>query len=119
MNGVEAAASLFGSEESGSDPFATLGTETTESTSLASPQSLADDLFFNNTSAPSQETEAFSFPPHSHDRFTEASAFSEYPPVATHAQNLITLSNAQHGSATSAYSEDWAGNNMTSGYGGK
>ncbi|KAG5642961.1 hypothetical protein DXG03_001843 [Asterophora parasitica] len=38
MNGVEAAASLFGSDEPGSDPFASLGAET-------APQSSADDLF--------------------------------------------------------------------------
>ncbi|KAF5380963.1 hypothetical protein D9615_003970 [Tricholomella constricta] len=38
MNGVEAAASLFGSDEPASDPFASLGADT-------APQSSADDLF--------------------------------------------------------------------------
>ncbi|KAF8910947.1 Sec23-binding domain of Sec16-domain-containing protein [Gymnopilus junonius] len=111
MNGVEAAASLFGSEESDSDPFATLGTATAESDP---PQSLADDLFFTNSSAPPEKVEAFSFPPHEENPLTEVLP-SEYPSVAANGQKHITSGNVLHES-TSAYSEQWADNNTTPDY---
>jgi hypothetical protein len=50
MNGVEAAASLFGSEDPASDPFASLGTDTTsqpDSTSIA-PDFLIPDPHSSN-----------------------------------------------------------------------
>lgn len=47
MNGVEAAASLFGDEESSSDPFATLGSDTVVA------ESSSGDLFFEGASGSS------------------------------------------------------------------
>ena len=61
MNGVEAAASLFGSEESDSDLFATLGTDTT-------PSQFSSDLFLNDGKP---DTQFYSQP--------ETSTFGEYP----------------------------------------
>lgn len=48
MNGVEAAASLFGSDEPSSDPFAALGSDTT-------PQSSSGDPFYDDGASGSSD----------------------------------------------------------------
>ncbi|PPQ93302.1 hypothetical protein CVT25_014431 [Psilocybe cyanescens] len=98
MNGVEAAASLFGSEESSSDLFATLGTDST------SPHPPSDSLFPSNTSS-SEETESFDFSSHPNSYPVQPSTFQEYP---SNSEDHTASDNVQYSSTTNDLVEQWS-----------
>lgn len=81
MNGEEAAASLFGSEDSGSDLFATLGAETT------SPPPSTDDLFSSAASSHAQQNDTYDFLPDTQSYPAYQSEFLEYPSYPTETQS--------------------------------
>jgi hypothetical protein len=88
MNGEEAAASLFGSEDSGSDLFATLGTETT------SPQPSTDDLFSSAVaSSHTQQNDTYDFLSDTQSYPAYQSEFLEYPETQTHTAPGATTQN--------------------------
>jgi len=79
MNGVEAAASLFGSEDSEADLFATLGTDTT---SLDNPLCISTDPLF-----PASEEQAYDLA--SHTAIYDYSVLAEHPASSVAAQESI------------------------------
>jgi len=85
MSGVEAAASLFGSDEPGSDPFASLGADTSFSTP-------ADNLFLgeSDTSYAAANGDSFDIPSQN-DTFPAAE--STYP---SYSSSTTTAVSAQH-----------------------
>lgn len=89
MAGVEAAASLFGSEDSGSDLFATLGANG----SPIPPPPPEADLFFNTT--PSESEAGVSDDVYGKQYAHESSVFLS--------EDQIGVSNGQQASAT----EEW------------
>ncbi|KDR81637.1 hypothetical protein GALMADRAFT_152477 [Galerina marginata CBS 339.88] len=101
MNGVEAASSLFGSEESGSDLFASLGTEST------SPQPPLDDFFSTDTSSLVPESEAFDFSSHIESHTVEPSAFPEYTTESADALVPAAPETALYSSSTNTYGEQY------------
>ena len=72
MNGVEAAASLFGSEEPDSDLFATLGVDTT-------PNQFSPAALFPSHGPSSPHKSNLSLDTHSYSQPLETSTFGEYP----------------------------------------
>lgn len=100
MSGVEAAASLFGSEESGSDLFATLGTESPSPHHFSEASLTSDDISF-----PSEGSEI----PLQSDSYTSpTSDFSQYPTYSTEATETA-VSNPAYGSNTNGQIEQWGG----------
>jgi len=99
MSGVEAAASLFGSDEPGADLFATLGTE---STPIAAPA--ADDFFANDTSSSTAaEKDLFS---HS-DYAAESSVFPEYTTQVAETPVNHTSETVQYDQASNGHAGQW------------
>ncbi|KAF8964701.1 Sec23-binding domain of Sec16-domain-containing protein [Flammula alnicola] len=105
MNGVEAAASLFGSEDSGSDLFATLGAETT------SPQLPANDPFLNNTSSLAPQTEAYDFSSEAESNPGNGATFLEYPQHTAETRDHTTTENVPYNQTQNGFSElgQWNG----------
>jgi hypothetical protein len=90
MNGVEAAASLFGSEEPSSDPFAALGTDT-------APQSSSGDLFYGDGAF---GTPDFLDPQTTHN----AEVNSALEPVQPYTQQESTIADVDY--TSSSYTPD-------------
>ncbi|KAF9075282.1 hypothetical protein BDP27DRAFT_42175 [Rhodocollybia butyracea] len=114
MSGLEAAASLFGSEDPHSDPFASLGSES-QHTDAA--HGASDDLFAaNRTSSPApgflEEPQTYSEPVEHHNTWPETNS---YDPAAHNVysspeQNYGTQQSAQdYGihQSTQNYGEQW------------
>jgi hypothetical protein len=94
MNGVEAAASLFGSEESDSDLFATLGADTTSNQFSPANVFNLDEPFVPHQFTLSAETEFYSQPP-------ETSTFGEYTYTSP---NHFSSGDNEH---VQSYTGDW------------
>ena len=86
MNGVEAAASLFGSEGSDTDLFATLGTDTT---SIGDPLPLDSDPRFL-----ASEEQAYDLP--SHAATYDSSVLAEHSPSVVAHESVAETSNHVH-----------------------
>uniref|UniRef100_A0A8H7Y1B2 Protein transport protein sec16 n=1 Tax=Psilocybe cubensis TaxID=181762 RepID=A0A8H7Y1B2_PSICU len=97
MNGVEAAASLFGSEESGSDLFSTLGGEST------SPHPPPDGLFTSNASN-AEEAETFDFASRPDSYPVQHSTFTEYP---SNTEDHKVSDNVQYSSSAKDLARQW------------
>ncbi len=95
MSGEEAAASLFGSEDSGSDLFATLGADTT------SPPLSQDKLFSQGTSAHGTQANAYDFLSDTQDNREYTSEFPAYPADAPPHDNYDTANSVPHESTKS------------------
>lgn len=103
MNGEEAAASLFGSEDSGSDLFATLGADTT-------PLS-EDGLFPNETSSHASQADTYDFLPNTqtYPEYTTGS-LSDSSTTQTHTNSEAADYNSTPHSEWSKYEKDSAVN---------
>jgi hypothetical protein len=86
MNGVEAAASLFGSEASDTDLFATLGTDTT---SVGDPLPLNSDPHF-------LASEEQAYDPPSHAAIYDSSVLAEHSPSVVAHESVAETSNHVH-----------------------
>ncbi|KAH7871832.1 Sec23-binding domain of Sec16-domain-containing protein [Lentinula edodes] len=123
MSGLEAAASLFGSEDAGSDPFASLGSD--DQPPIAA-HGANDDLFSVNdvSAAPdfSVSSQAYSGPAVSQDPvFQPAEQHSSWPETNGYDPNLQSVpptSEQSYGGygAQSSYDEQWQSHSQPASY---
>jgi hypothetical protein len=111
MSGLEAAASLFGSEDSNSDPFASLGSESQHTDAV---HGASDDLFAaNRTSSPAPdflgEPQTYSEPVEQHNTWPETNS---YEPAA---HNVYSSPEQNYGTQQSA--QDYGTHQSTQNHG--
>ncbi|KJA27196.1 hypothetical protein HYPSUDRAFT_75121 [Hypholoma sublateritium FD-334 SS-4] len=112
MSGEEAAASLFGSEDSGSDLFATLGADTT------SPSLSQGNLFPNETSAHGPQANTYNFLSDTQDSREYATEFPSYPPETQAHVDYDAASFVPHNSTKNNQWDEYEKDNAASAYTG-